>query len=747
MSIALILSLIIHTGIILAIPGVQPVSAPSEEYMEVQLIRPGDTQAPPSSRQDFLVGVQSHINPITLDAPARLDIAEPEGPAPLKKSDFLTKADAIKNLEARANVPKVPLEEEQLSPSQSSKPLSEPIPSPETSVQKSTKDRTPEVPVVKEVPQAQDPILTALEQTLKPVLKQPEYAPIEDVSPAIQAPEESVTLRENMVLQKKEETVSKMQIPDPTLSYPQSDLPDPVNKRTKGDVIDRPTPNKETPPSQDKTMTPLEDLALPKQPAKLQKTLPKTEEPPINLPSEPVGRVTGEEPIVEKESSKSIPQNALELENKTDIQIVKENPNGKAMKDAKEIPQAKDKTSAVLDDPLLPRENLKSPESESVELTPPIRKPSETPPQVAIRKEPALSQESSKQIHVKYETIPLENKPDILINKDTPEAKTPEGNKEIPIVLDKNPTLVEPHTPVGTPDRSLLPKTPVQPEPELVAKPPVGISHPDSDKNILARTQEGSKEQKITSKDVETNLKSMSPSARPEIETARSLPLLDANQNVKEVPNTTDPLASLPSTAAPKKSSSSLQSGSDKLPLTESLISKIEPSTILLPDKGLTSDPSPSKQMAPLDMGISSSGESHKNAFGVPVSKEETRDASEKKELLLSPSPAEEFQQKDLLLPKNPPAKSLIEGPAGAREVLYQPILPKVDITVEGEVVLKFWILSDGTVGRAIPLKKVDTQLEQAAIHYIQKWRFAPLPEDASEEEQWGTISIKFKLK
>jgi TonB family protein len=119
----------------------------------------------------------------------------------------------------------------------------------------------------------------------------------------------------------------------------------------------------------------------------------------------------------------------------------------------------------------------------------------------------------------------------------------------------------------------------------------------------------------------------------------------------------------------------------------------------------------------------------------------------EKKEPDSLPQLTEDLQHLEVPLPKGFPIKSQIQGSARSREIIYQPPPPKVNINVEGEVVLEFWILPDGSVGRVIPRQKVDTQLEQAAISYIQKWRFAPLPENVAQLEQLGIISIKYKLQ
>ena len=101
---------------------------------------------------------------------------------------------------------------------------------------------------------------------------------------------------------------------------------------------------------------------------------------------------------------------------------------------------------------------------------------------------------------------------------------------------------------------------------------------------------------------------------------------------------------------------------------------------------------------------------------------------------------------------RKPPARSLdedsvgIKGPASRRKILYKPEIPEVEIDREGEVELKFWVLPDGSVGSVFPLLRGDAELERIAINYMKQWRFNPLAEGGSTVEQWGTITVRFKL-
>jgi TonB family protein len=88
-----------------------------------------------------------------------------------------------------------------------------------------------------------------------------------------------------------------------------------------------------------------------------------------------------------------------------------------------------------------------------------------------------------------------------------------------------------------------------------------------------------------------------------------------------------------------------------------------------------------------------------------------------------------------------------IKGPAAERQVIFQPPPPSVIVEAESEIELRFWILPNGAVGRVIPMKKSDPRLEALAINYLRHWRFTPLPSDTLQDEQWGVIPFKFRLR
>jgi len=88
-----------------------------------------------------------------------------------------------------------------------------------------------------------------------------------------------------------------------------------------------------------------------------------------------------------------------------------------------------------------------------------------------------------------------------------------------------------------------------------------------------------------------------------------------------------------------------------------------------------------------------------------------------------------------------------IKGPAAARRILYKPEIPEVTVNREGEIELKFWVLPDGSIGRVLPVIRGDTELERIAISYLKQWRFDRLDTSGSRVEQWGTLTVKFRLE
>ena len=89
-----------------------------------------------------------------------------------------------------------------------------------------------------------------------------------------------------------------------------------------------------------------------------------------------------------------------------------------------------------------------------------------------------------------------------------------------------------------------------------------------------------------------------------------------------------------------------------------------------------------------------------------------------------------------------------IAGPAARRRILFQPQPPKLEgLESTTRIVLKFWVLPDGTVGRVIPTRKASAYLEGLASNHLKRWRFSPLPPGTDDKEQWGEITFLFLVR
>ncbi|MCY3824991.1 MAG: energy transducer TonB [Nitrospinae bacterium] len=98
--------------------------------------------------------------------------------------------------------------------------------------------------------------------------------------------------------------------------------------------------------------------------------------------------------------------------------------------------------------------------------------------------------------------------------------------------------------------------------------------------------------------------------------------------------------------------------------------------------------------------------------------------------------------------PSRQKRRTNIAGPAARRRILFQPKPPKLErLESTTEIVLKFWVLPDGTVGRVIPTRKASAYLEGLASNHLKRWRFSPLPPGAEDKEQWGEITFRFLLR
>jgi len=131
-------------------------------------------------------------------------------------------------------------------------------------------------------------------------------------------------------------------------------------------------------------------------------------------------------------------------------------------------------------------------------------------------------------------------------------------------------------------------------------------------------------------------------------------------------------------------------------------------------------------------------------------SPKEASDLPARKDKAMEKIVAELSSSKENPLPKKALEENLqlgMKGPLATRKILERPALPQIKVRVETEIELTFWVLPSGIVDRAIPSVKGDAELERLAIQYLKQWRFAPLPKDQPQVEEWGMIPVKFKLQ
>lgn len=89
-----------------------------------------------------------------------------------------------------------------------------------------------------------------------------------------------------------------------------------------------------------------------------------------------------------------------------------------------------------------------------------------------------------------------------------------------------------------------------------------------------------------------------------------------------------------------------------------------------------------------------------------------------------------------------------IRGPAGARRIIFRPPPPRVKFLESSEdIELRFWVLADGTVGRIFPVRKGSAYLDVIAANHMKRWRFSPLHPDEKNQEEWGLILYRFRVK
>ncbi|MFO7798799.1 MAG: energy transducer TonB [Rhodohalobacter sp.] len=79
------------------------------------------------------------------------------------------------------------------------------------------------------------------------------------------------------------------------------------------------------------------------------------------------------------------------------------------------------------------------------------------------------------------------------------------------------------------------------------------------------------------------------------------------------------------------------------------------------------------------------------------------------------------------------------------RSPMNQP-LPDNQTNEEATITVRFEVKPDGSLGRVVPLKKMNPELENEVMRTLRSWRFSRLPSGVPQESQWGKITFRFVL-
>lgn len=79
------------------------------------------------------------------------------------------------------------------------------------------------------------------------------------------------------------------------------------------------------------------------------------------------------------------------------------------------------------------------------------------------------------------------------------------------------------------------------------------------------------------------------------------------------------------------------------------------------------------------------------------------------------------------------------------RSPMVQP-LPENRQDVEATITVRFEVTPKGSVGRIIPLRKMNPELEREVMNKLRSWQFSRLPSGVPQEAQWGLITFRFVL-
>jgi periplasmic protein TonB len=79
------------------------------------------------------------------------------------------------------------------------------------------------------------------------------------------------------------------------------------------------------------------------------------------------------------------------------------------------------------------------------------------------------------------------------------------------------------------------------------------------------------------------------------------------------------------------------------------------------------------------------------------------------------------------------------------RSPMVQP-MPSNETNEEATLTVRFEVHPDGSLGRVIPLRKMNPELEREVMRTLRSWRFSRLPSGVPQESQWGRITFRFVL-
>lgn len=77
------------------------------------------------------------------------------------------------------------------------------------------------------------------------------------------------------------------------------------------------------------------------------------------------------------------------------------------------------------------------------------------------------------------------------------------------------------------------------------------------------------------------------------------------------------------------------------------------------------------------------------------------------------------------------------------RNPMVQP-MPDNTTNEEATITIRFEVKPDGSVGRIVPIKKMNPELEREVMSTLRSWRFSRLPSGVPQQSQWGTIRFRF---